>query len=221
MFTSSHHEPFDIPSGRLAPEFDQPGTPKAAVRYADFALGQFLDRAATRPWFENTLVLVVADHDVRVYGDEVIPVRRFQVPGLIVGGGTEPRVIRSLASHIDLAPTMLSLMGVETTIPFPGRDLSASLPEFGIADGPAPRAILQFEDRYAWLLADELRVMFPGGLAQRWKVSDGGNLSDAAIPMTDDERLELHAQALLGDWLYRQQAYALDPPASPSGNAQP
>jgi phosphoglycerol transferase MdoB-like AlkP superfamily enzyme len=210
VFTSSHHEPFDIPPGRLPPQFDAPGTPAAAVRYADFALGRFLDAAQSRPWFGKTLVLVVADHDVRVYGQDVIPVRRFQVPGLIVGADIEPRVVRSLASHIDLAPTLLSLMGVAAQTPFPGRDLSASLPEFGIAQGPEPRAILQFDDRYAWMTADELRVLFPGGLAQRWRIDAAGALQAPALPMGADAVRELRAQAVLGDWLYRQGAYALD-----------
>jgi phosphoglycerol transferase MdoB-like AlkP superfamily enzyme len=211
VFTSSHHEPFDIPAGRLPPELDRPGTPTAAVRYADFALGGFLDRTMQQAWIKDTLVLVVADHDVRVYGEEVIPVRRFQVPGLILGADIQPRVVRSLASQTDLAPTLLSLMGIDADIPFPGRDLTATLPEFGIPDGPAPRAILQFEDRYAWLLGDELRVLMPGGLAQAWSVTASGAVFGSARPLPEDRRRDLHAQALLGDWLYRQHAYTLSP----------
>ncbi len=207
VFSSSHHEPFDVPAGRLPPDLDAPGTPAGAVRYADFALGRFLDAAAGRPWFDDTLILVVADHDVRVYGDAVIPLRRFQIPGLIVGADIAPRAIRSLASQIDLAPTLLSLMGIDASTPFPGRDLSASLPEFGVSDGPAPRALMQFEDRFAWLTATELQVLHGGGNAERWRVDDASRTLALAAPLSGAERSALHARALLGDWLYRQRAY--------------
>ncbi|HEX4872915.1 MAG TPA: LTA synthase family protein, partial [Nevskiaceae bacterium] len=220
VFTSSHHEPFDIPAGRLPAAYDQPGTPAAAVRYADLALGAFLDQASTRPWFKDTVVLVVADHDVRVYGEEVIPIRRFQIPGLILGADLPAQPIRSLASQIDLAPTLLSLMGIEADLPFPGRDLTATLPEFGHREGPPPRAILQFENRYAWLLDQELQVLLPGGEAQRWRVQADGTLGPP-LPAPSAEQLEaLHAQAMLADWLYRQHAYTL-PAAAGEGRSGP
>ena len=215
VFSSSHHEPFDFPAGRLPADAGAPGTADGAVRYADFALGGFLDDAATRSWFEDTLVLVVADHDVRVYGDAVVPLRRFQIPGLIVGADVEPQVVRSLASQIDLAPTLLSLAGVDAGLPFPGRDLLAALPEFGAAHGPEPRALMQFDDRFAWLTAGELRVLLPQGRAERWRVTLAG-LSPGS-PLSPDEREHLHVQAVLGDWLYRNRAYAAAPdPAGPT-----
>jgi phosphoglycerol transferase MdoB-like AlkP superfamily enzyme len=212
VFSSSHHEPFDFPAGRMPPDSGVPGTADGAVRYADFALGGFLDAAAQRKWFADTLVLVVADHDVRVYGDAVIPLRRFQIPGLIVGADIVPTVVRSLASQIDLAPTLLSLMGVEAEVPFPGRDLAASLPEFGIADGPQPRALMQFDDRFAWLTAGELRVLHPGGRAERWLRDAGGDLVSAQA-LSEVQQRNLLAQALLGDWLYRHRAYATATPS--------
>jgi phosphoglycerol transferase MdoB-like AlkP superfamily enzyme len=205
VFSSSHHEPFDIPAGRLPPELDAPGTQVGAVRYADYALGRFLDAAAQRPWIDDTVILVVADHDVRVYGDDIIPLRRFQIPGLITGAGIAARRVQSLASQIDLAPTLLSLMGIEAEVPFPGRDLTASLPEFGVSNGPQPRALMQFDDRFAWLTAGELRVLLPQGRAERWQVS--GRQLLPSTPMNDTERDALRVQAVLGDWLYRNRAY--------------
>ncbi len=216
VFSSSHHEPFDIPAGRLPPALDAPGTPAAAVRYADLALGRFLDVAATRPWYQDTLILVVADHDVRVYGDAVIPLRRFQIPGLIVGADIAPLVVDSLASQIDLAPTLLSLMGIDASLPFPGRDLTASLSEFGVENGPLPRALMQFDDRFAWLTPGELCVLHAGGRAERWQVDAVTAALSAAPPLSAQEHDALHAQALLGDWLYRKHAYRLDDAPTPA-----
>lgn len=206
VFTSSNHTPFDFPADRLPPDAARPGTLEGAVRYADFALGQFLDTAAHQPWFDTTLIMVVADHDVRVYGEDVIPLRRFQIPGLLIGGGITPRTVHSLASQIDLAPTLLSVMGIDAEVPFPGRDLTRSLPEFGNANGPAPRAILQFEDRHGWLEDASLDVIRPGGTTERWQVDAHQRLSPT--PLSDLAHRRIQGSARLGDWLYRQGAYA-------------
>lgn len=211
VFTSSNHTPFDFPSDRLPPDAAVTGTVEGAVRYADFALGRFLDTAATQPWFANTLIMVVADHDVRVYGDDVIPLRRFQIPGLLVGADIAPQTITSLASQIDLAPTLLSVMGISATVPFPGRDLSSTLPEFGVAGGPAPRAILQFDNRHGWLEDHTLDVLHPGGHAERWAVQGNTLLGPSTPPEAATATLKGSAQ--LGDWLYRAAAYG--PSASP------
>jgi len=45
IFTSSNHEPFEIPPGRVGPEDDPEGTRKTAIKYADYAMGRFLDKA--------------------------------------------------------------------------------------------------------------------------------------------------------------------------------
>src|SRR5690606_31759594 len=120
---------------------------------------------------------------------------RFQIPGLIVGADIAPRVVHSLASQIDLAPTLLSLMGIDAATPFPGRDLTASLPEFGVVNGPEPRALMQFNDRFAWLTPTELRVLHGDGSAERWRVDQSGKGLALADALSADERTTLHARA--------------------------
>jgi phosphoglycerol transferase MdoB-like AlkP superfamily enzyme len=206
-FSSSHHEPFDIPAGRLPPEHDHPGTQEAAVRYADFALGRFLDAAAQTDWWPHTLVLVVADHDVRVYGEEVIPLRRFQIPGLLLGPDIPARPVTSLASQIDLAPTLLGRLGLPGAERFVGRDLFATLPELGGSGVPAPRALMQFDQRFGWLSAGELKVLHPGGRAERWRLDPKGRLHPAE-PLTEAETLALKREALRGDHRFRRAQMA-------------
>ena len=95
-----------------------------------------------------TVFLVVADHNSRVYGSEVVPVERFHIPGLVLGGAIEPAVIETVASQIDLAPTMLSLIGVAAEHPMIGHDLT--LPRNANAAG---RAIMQFNGAQAYMSA--------------------------------------------------------------------
>ena len=95
------------------------------MKYADYALGEFIQKAKQSPYWENTIFLIVADHDIRPRGDFLIPIKNFHIPGLIIGGGIEPKVISSITSQIDLPVTMLSLAGIHAKHPMIGQDMSA------------------------------------------------------------------------------------------------
>jgi phosphoglycerol transferase MdoB-like AlkP superfamily enzyme len=206
VFTSSNHTPFEYPQGRVPPVDAEPHTLGNAVHYADHALGRFLDGASRSRYFADTLILVVADHDVRVYGDDIVPIERFRIPGLLLGADLEPRRIASIASQIDLAPTLLSVMGVAADIPFPGYDLTRSLPEFGAA-GPAPRALLQFNDVHARLEAGWLDVLLPGGETRRYGVDAARRRLESQAPLPVPARQRLLAGAYLPALLYQTDAY--------------
>lgn len=154
VFTSSNHSPFQFPDGRVEPYGEDKNTVNNAVRYADYAVGKFIEDARSSDYWDNTVILIVADHNSRVYGSEVIPVERFHIPGIILGGRIEPAVFRPVASQIDLAPTLLSLIGVEGAHPMIGHDLSR--PEMRVNPG---RAIMQFNGTQAYMEGDELVVL--------------------------------------------------------------
>lgn len=156
ILSTTHHSPFEVPEGKV-PEVSGPeGKRATAVRYADYALGRFLDQARNSGYWENTVIYVTADHNSRVYGDQLVPVKRFHIPGAIVGGPVEPRRISGIVSQIDMLPTLLSLIGVDGTHPAIGRDLTR--PEF--RDG-AGRAIMQFNRLQAFLENDRVVVLAP------------------------------------------------------------
>ncbi len=209
VFTSSNHTPFEYPADRITPDGD-PHSARNAVRYADYATGQFLDQASRSAYFKDTLILVVADHDVRVYGDDIVPLQRFRIPGLLIGADVQPRVVKGIASQIDLAPTLLSLMGVRATAPFPGRDLNRSLPEFGGQD--RPRALMQFNDNFARYEDDVLSVLVPGGEARQYRVDPRTRALSPMPTPTDDQRRRLLAEVQLPAWLYDNDAYRLPAP---------
>ncbi len=147
VFSSSNHTPFEYPDGRIDPYDAEKNTVNNAVKYADHALGEFIESARNSAYWEDTLFLIVADHDARVWGDELVPIKNFQIPGLILGADLESRRIRTVTSQIDLAPTLLSLMGIASEHPLVGRDLAAFPDEPG-------RAMMQFNDYYAWMDQD-------------------------------------------------------------------
>lgn len=124
MFSSSNHSPFQFPDGRITLEGGEKNTVDNAVKYADYALGSFIDKARASNYWDNTLFLVVADHDARVWGNELVPIKNFHIPGVILGADVQPRTIQTVTSQIDLSPTLLSIMGIDSVHPMIGRDLT-------------------------------------------------------------------------------------------------
>jgi len=154
VFTSSNHSPYQFPDGRIELFDSEKNTVNNAVKYADYALGEFFRKAKQSSYWDDTVFLVVADHNSRVYGDQVIPVDRFHVPGLILGGTVEAGSIDTVASQIDLGPTLLSLIDYYGEHPMIGRDLSAA------ANTERPgRAIMQFNTTQAYMEGDQVIVM--------------------------------------------------------------
>ncbi|MGV6826713.1 MAG: LTA synthase family protein [bacterium] len=151
IFSSSFHSPFEFPDGRI----ERNGNDEHdAVKYADYAVGQFINKARHSPYWENTIFIVIADHNSRVYGDALVPIERFHIPGLILGGPVQPDVITTQASQIDIAPTLLSLMGVSGEHPMIGRDLTRT--EMRNAVG---RSIMQFYKVSAYREKDQVVVL--------------------------------------------------------------
>jgi phosphoglycerol transferase MdoB-like AlkP superfamily enzyme len=208
VFTSSNHTPFEFPDGRIELHDAQKQTVNNAVKYADHALGEFLARARTSDYWADTLFLVVADHDTRVYGDELVPVGKFHIPGVILGADVTARRIDSLVSQIDLAPTLLSLMGVDSEHPFTGRDLTRTLPEFGNSPAPLrPRAMMQFDRNFAWLERDRLTVLLPDGGSRQFTFDRRTKGLQPAMTTDPEAVQQALANVLMPAWLYREQRY--------------
>lgn len=111
VLTTSNHKPFTFPPG-VPGVAESGGGRLAGVRYADHAIGRLAEEAEKRPWSRSTIFVIVADHGARVYGAAKIPLETYAVPLLFWWPGTlEPAVIETRMSHIDVAPTLLGLLG--------------------------------------------------------------------------------------------------------------
>jgi phosphoglycerol transferase MdoB-like AlkP superfamily enzyme len=208
VFTSSNHSPFEFPSGRIQLTEQPKSTEKNAVRYADYAMGNFFKRAKQSPYWQNTLFLVVADHDIRVRGDALIPIQNFHIPGLILGADISPRIISTLASQVDLPTTMISLMGVDAIHPMIGRDLSSE------PTGLKGRAMMQYEDNYAWLEGNQLVVLRPNKPPTHAQYNFKTNALKISTKPKNSGAIEKRAlaHALLPSILYRDKLYRLPSP---------
>jgi phosphoglycerol transferase MdoB-like AlkP superfamily enzyme len=154
VFSSSIHSPFQFPDGRIELCEDEKNTVNNAVLYADYALGKFFQDARSSNYWQDTVFLVVADHNSRVYGSDLIPISRFHIPGLILGNSIAPGHFQPVASQIDLAPTLLSLIGVASEHPMIGHDLTR--PE--ASDHPG-RAIMQYKSTQAYMEGEHVALL--------------------------------------------------------------
>ncbi|MBU2225408.1 MAG: LTA synthase family protein [Gammaproteobacteria bacterium] len=199
IFTSSNHEPFEFPDDRITLHEQPKNTVNNAVKYADWAMGKFFETAKNSDYWQDTLFLVVADHDNRVYGNNLIPVEKFRIPGLILGAGVTPEVLNTLSSQIDLAPTLLSLAGVSACHTMIGRDLTLDKTSPG-------RAILQFENYFALMQPDSITILKPneGSVLANYQVANK-KLLLSTTPATKTQLQKALAQVQLPSYLYRER----------------
>ena len=89
--------------------------------------------------------MIVADHDSRAYGDQLVPIKHFHIPAVIVGKGIEHYSDDRLVSQIDLPQTLLSLIGIDSKNPMIGHDLTKEIQDNKL------RAMMQFYKNFAWM----------------------------------------------------------------------
>tara|TARA_R110000782_G_scaffold188367_10_gene278416 strand:- start:9066 stop:11021 length:1956 start_codon:yes stop_codon:yes gene_type:complete len=109
IMTTSNHRPYTYPDNRI--DIPSPGGRDGAVKYTDWAIGDFIARSKDKPWFDNTIFVFVADHTVGGAGKTDLPINRYHIP-LIIYNPTHIQAERidKISSQIDLAPTLLSIL---------------------------------------------------------------------------------------------------------------
>ena len=154
VFSSSNHSPYEYPDNVIEKYNTPKQTVENAVKYADFALGEFLEKAKQSEYWKDTVFIVVADHDARSYGPQAIPISHFHIPGIIFGKDIPAKMDSRLTSQIDIPPTLLSLAGISGNHPMIGNDLTKEIPL------EKQRAMMQRDKTFAWMSANNEVVVF-------------------------------------------------------------
>lgn len=120
VLTLSSHEPYDVPMKPAFTEGEMLGY-RNSVFYTDSVMGSFLDWAKLQEWWENTLIILVADHGAR--GSEEIPAYSplvFRIPMVWTGGAVKEKglVVEKIGSQVDIPLTILDQLGIEADFPF-------------------------------------------------------------------------------------------------------
>ena len=103
-------------------------------------MGDILDKASTRDYYRDTIFVFVGDHGVHLRGIDLVPLNEYRVVCFILAPGLEPRRMNRPISQMDIAPTLLGLLGGEWKTPFFGRDFLAPTTQ-------PPRALMIYNKR--------------------------------------------------------------------------
>ena len=163
IMTTSNHRPYTFPRDKM----DQPKREgrDSGVNYTDYAVKKFFEDAAKKPWFDDTIFVLVADHNGGSSGSTDLPVYRYLIPAFFYAPKIiEPQTISKLSSQIDLMPTLLSLMNWDYNNKAYGNNILA--PNF------QERAFIGTYQKLGLLRDDKLTVLFPNASAKSLQISD-------------------------------------------------
>lgn len=157
IMTTSNHRPYTYPEGRI--DIPSHTGREGAVKYTDFAIGQFIRHAQGQSWFRNTLFVIVADHCASSAGKTDLPVNRYKIPLLVYAPGfIRPGVMPRLMSQIDVGPTVLGLLNFSYRSKFFGYDI------FKLQPG-RERAFVSTYQSLGYIKNDSLIILKPQKVA--------------------------------------------------------
>jgi phosphoglycerol transferase MdoB-like AlkP superfamily enzyme len=127
VMTTSNHRPVHVPRQSRAVAAE--ATHERGV-YTDWAIGDFLARARKHAWFKDTVFVFTADHCAMSAGKAALPAFRYRIPAVGVRAGhVAPGTFDGLMGQIDIAPTLLGLLGMDYDSRFYGVDVFERAPD--------------------------------------------------------------------------------------------
>ena len=162
VMTTSNHRPFTYPDGRI--DIASPGGRDGGVKYTDYAIGKFIRDARSKPWFKDTLFVIVADHCASVAGKTKLPVNNYHIPLIFYAPALlKPARYAPVVSQIDIPPTLIDVLGMKGTDYFFGRSF--------FDKGPAPeRAFISNYQELGYLKNGILTVLQPKQHVESYRV---------------------------------------------------
>ena len=138
ILTLTNHQPFNwdykgfkFPAHLKELDDDIYSNYQRSLYYADVALGDFWHKLKQKPFYSQSVIVITGDHGVPYYPEDTVLPREqfevlFKVPMLIHVPNSMPRQIDAARSHLDIAPTLLSLLNINEENSFLGRPLIGS-----------------------------------------------------------------------------------------------
>lgn len=122
IMTTSNHRPYTYPEGKI--DLPSGSGRQGAVKYTDYAIHEFIEQAKTKPWFNDTVFVMVADHCAGSARKTELPVDKYHIPLFIYSPKHVPAVRNDIvSSQIDVAPTVLGFLNVSYESQFYGHDI--------------------------------------------------------------------------------------------------
>ncbi len=200
VMTTSNHRPYTFPEGKIDLPSKISGR-AGAVKYTDFAIGQFIRDAAKKPWFKNTVFVIVADHCASSAGKTELPVQNYHIPLIIYapGGQIAPGHIATLTSQVDFPPTLLGLLNWSYPSRFFGRDIRQTDPR-------EARALVGTYQKLGLLKGDDFLVLTPVRRQTQYRYNRT-NFGLAEQPLNPAFQAEAVSYYQTASDLYKNQRY--------------
>ncbi len=203
MFSSSNHEPFEFPDGKIELYEKPKNSVHNAMKYADFAIGKFFELAKKEAYYNHTIFVVIADHDTRVYGSELIPLNKYRIPCVIISPNIKPNTEENfLASQLDIAPTVMDYLGLNIVSPMVGRNLRQLE-----KDKILGRTIHEFNGIYGFRVGNEMVVLQNGKKPLQFFVNKDFSLKPTAL--NNDLLNDALSHLTLSSYLYQKKKFRL------------
>ena len=201
--TLSNHTPYALPDSlpiEIVTDFGSLNEHLTAMRYSDWALGQFFAKVRQEPFFKDTLFVIVGDHG---FGSPEqlsdIDLFRFHVPMLLIGPGVQEKFgERSdiVGTQLDIVPTIMGRLGMSTQHQCWGRDLLGLDPDdqgFGVIKPSGS------DQTVALVEGDRLLVLPKGGEPKlyRYRLHEDAGVEAFDLPSAEKQlrkRLEAFLQ---------------------------
>jgi phosphoglycerol transferase MdoB-like AlkP superfamily enzyme len=160
--TTSNHRPFTYPEGLI--DIPSGKNREGAVKYCDYAIGEFIRKVSTKPWFNNTLFVIMADHCAGSAGQTELPFMEYQIPLIIYNPEIiQPQRIDKLSGQIYVAPTLLALLNWNYESKFFGKDILKMKPE-------DERAFIANYQKLGFIKNNNLTILSPQQKATSYKI---------------------------------------------------
>lgn len=172
IMTTSNHRPFTVPANRVP---QKNGTREAAVAYTDWSIADFIKRARSKPYFDDTVFVITADHCASSAGRSSVPINRYHIPLWIYSPKhIQPQRVSRQMAQVDIIPTVMGLLNFSYRSRFFGADI------FQLEPG-RERAFPATYEKLGYLHGDALTVLEPQRKLEQVKPNfDNGD----AVPNT-------------------------------------
>ena len=199
--TLSNHTPYALPTDLPVERVSGQGSTDehlTAMRYSDWALGQFFEKARKAPYFKETLFVIVGDHG---FGSNEqlteMDLHRFNVPLLLIAPGIQDKFGSSsevVGTQIDIVPTIMGRLGGEVRHQCWGRDL-LNLPEGDLGIGVIKPS---GGDQTVAIVSPKRILIQPKGFEARlYDYQLGANASAKRVDLGLEPDLQLKLEAFL------------------------
>ncbi|WP_460576278.1 LTA synthase family protein [Flavobacterium koreense] len=199
LFSVSSHEPYIVPDKYIGkfPKGDNPI--HQCIGYTDFALKQFFNAAKKEKWYQNTIFVLVADHDNLIFYDDYLKDQNFHtVPILFFSPNKKyVGVNKDWAQQIDIYPTLLDMMGYDKPFRSWGRSL--------ISEKKVPPFVMRYSSDHYQMMSGNYICTFDGEKAVGFYKKEDKDLKNNLIGQRNAEMnlLEKRCKAFLQDYMDR------------------